>query len=309
MTVPASEPGPDPDSGQAPTGKLVAILAGLAACLWSWSVAYAAVLSGEVSAWTAGTGPMPMAVLLYPSGALLAALTLVLATGEGNLTGRLVTGLGLRASFWASLKSWAWGLGLAFAATLIAHLLGQGSPLGAERAARLAGPNAAGLMSNPHDVMVMLVMQAVLFSLLFGALLTLPEEVLWRGALARRWAGMPPLRRGLLTGALHGLWSVPMVGLGALGHPPEGWLGPLCWLAIAVALGPALDRVRARSGGALAPALMRAGYLGLAGALSLTLAPEASWAGAYGLGGVVAGAALSALLLRERTGAAKAIET
>jgi hypothetical protein len=283
------------------SSRLFGLLAGLVACLWGWTAAYAAVLSGEVALWAAGQGPMPAAVLLYPLGASFAALVLAFAPGGGGFAS-----LALRLGTWASLKAWAFGLGLAVLATVFAHLIGQGDPSGARRAAMLAGSNVVGLMSNPHDVMVLLVMQAVLFSLLFGALFMLTEEVLWRGALAARWAKLSPLRRGLLTGLLQGLWSVPLVGMGALGHAPQSWLGPILWVGVSVAMGPILEHVRQGSRSVLGPALLRAGFVGIAGALSLTLTPvnpaagdlATSWAGAYGLGGILVCAALSFWLFR-----------
>jgi membrane protease YdiL (CAAX protease family) len=270
------------------------IIALMVAGLWSWGLAALSVATGEAAAFVAAEGPVPMGFVLYPLGASLGAL--ILAWGPGWRQA-----LGLSLGRLASLKAWAWGLLAGVLCTAIGHLLGQGSTTGANRAMALTGGNAVGLMANPGDVMVMLLGQALLFSLIIGVWLYLAEEILWRGALARSLSSRSAPVRWAVTGLLHGLWSLPLLAAGGLGWPPGAWAGLLLWPLVCVAFAPALEHWRTEADSALGSALARSAFMAMGMASSLTLAgPEAAWAGPFGLSGIVVGAALSGWLTRRR---------
>jgi uncharacterized protein len=95
--------------------------------------------------------------------------------------------------------------------------------------------------------------------LLLGPTLTavggLGEELAWRGWLHQRLIPLGFWRCSLVTGALWGLWHVPLT-LQGYGYPHHPLVGTLVFLGSVLLFAPILTLVRLRSGSVLAPAIL-----------------------------------------------------
>jgi len=95
--------------------------------------------------------------------------------------------------------------------------------------------------------------------LLVGPTLTavggLGEELAWRGWLHGRLVPLGFWRCSLVTGALWGLWHVPLT-LQGYGYPRHPIAGTLIFLTYVLLFAPLLTFVRSRSGSVLAPAIL-----------------------------------------------------
>ena len=95
--------------------------------------------------------------------------------------------------------------------------------------------------------------------LLVGPTLTavggLGEELAWRGWLHGRLIRLGFWRCSLVTGALWGLWHVPLT-LQGYGYPRRPIVGTLVFLIYVLLFAPLLTLVRLRSGSVLGPAIL-----------------------------------------------------
>jgi CAAX protease family protein len=83
----------------------------------------------------------------------------------------------------------------------------------------------------------------------------LGEELAWRGWLHRELAPLGFWRCALVTGALWGLWHVPLT-LQGYGYPHQPVAGTLVFLAYVFLFAPLLTFVRLRAGSVIAPAIL-----------------------------------------------------
>jgi membrane protease YdiL (CAAX protease family) len=130
------------------------------------------------------------------------------------------------------------GLGprLGFSAADVAALRARATLLGLPP---LAGLLAQGLVMGPTVL----------------AIGGLGEELAWRGWLHRELAPLGFARCAAITGALWGLWHVPLT-LQGFGYPAHPVAGTAAFLVYVLLFAPLLTLVRLRAGSVLAPAIL-----------------------------------------------------
>ncbi|HVY85963.1 MAG TPA: CPBP family glutamic-type intramembrane protease [Caulobacterales bacterium] len=184
--------------------------------VFSWSAA----IGGWALGLRAGL-PALLVLTLMMAGPAIAALICAFAFERGRV--RAALGLNFKPNWW-----WlgAWALVLVFAALSVVltvllsgrHFVNIGDVIAAQAEAAHR-PMAAQLRGQPMLGLIIIGAAAVVGSLINAPILSLTEELGWRGYLHSLWRPSGFWRCSLATGAIWGLWHAPAILLYGLNYP------------------------------------------------------------------------------------------
>lgn len=244
---------------------------------WSWSVAFAAWMTGGLAT-SVRHVLFGFAFMLGPALAALV-VTRGLRGAERNRV------LGFRRPFdrWLLI---AWLL----PALLIGlSILGSGWFSGVEirsprqglleqMAALATAKDLGELQQFPAlPLSVLLVFQAVVVGTLLNAPLMLSEELGWRGYLWSRWEPLGFWRNAMATGVVWGFWHAPIILMGH-NYPDRPVSGVFLMVVFCTLLAPTLHFVRAR-GGTVWHACVFHGAINAVATLAALCIEAPSWVG------------------------------
>lgn len=252
---------------------------------FSWAIALALHAAGGFSA----AGPfLPAILLAYMFGPALGAVAASLPFERG----RFLKALSLRqfrvrpVAVW-TLYGWFVPIllcALALAATLV--LTGQGPADAAQRLAGTIEAQGIELPMSAHTLLILtLALNVPIGIVLNTVVITLNEELGWRGFLQPKLAGLGFWPMSILIGAVWGIWHAPVVLMGH-NYPGLGWSGVALMTGWTILVTPYLSLARERSGHVL-PAGAFHGSINAVAGVSLLYAPQTAWPwnGILGLGG------------------------
>lgn len=251
----------------------------------SWAIAYAMHSQGGF----AGVGMMAAAYLTAMMfGPAIAAVITALIFDRG----RALAALGFKPGAFGPVAIWTvWGwvlpVVLAAAASLLTLVLTQAEP--ADAAARMAEAVLAAGQEMPMPAETLLLVQLAIGVpvgiLVNTVLLTLSEELGWRGWLQPRLAPLGFWKAALVSGVIWGLWHAPIILMG-YNYPGLGWTGVAAMTGFTVLMTPYLALLRERGGGVYAAGAFHGSLNAVAGVGLLYLPdPVWPWNGLLGLGG------------------------
>lgn len=252
---------------------------------FSWAIALALHGAGGFAA----AGPfLPAILLAYMFGPALGAVAAALLFERG----RFLKALSVRPFRFRPVAVWTvygWLVpillcALALAATLV--LTGQGPADAAQRLADIVEAQGIELPMSAHALLVLtLAVNVPIGIVLNTVIITLNEELGWRGFLQPKLAGMGFWPMSVLIGAVWGLWHAPIVLMGH-NYPGLGWGGVALMTGWTVLLTPYLSLARERSGHVLPAGAFHGSINAVAGA-SVLFAPQTGWPwnGILGIGG------------------------
>ncbi len=253
---------------------------------FSWAIAGALHLAGGFEGAGAFAALYLVAFMFGPAlGAVVAALIFD--------KGRRLQALSLAPIRWKpvlalTLAGWVLPIGLC-ALALAASLVWLGQPP-ADAAARLGAQIEAAGVEIPFDaqtlLMITLAVNLPIGILLNTVILTLSEEIGWRGWLQPRLQGLGFWPMSIVIGVIWGVWHAPIILMG-YNYPGLGWAGAGLMIAFTTALNPYFSWIRERSGHVL-PAGAMHGSLNAVAGVFLLFSPETAWPhnGLLGLGGL-----------------------
>lgn len=206
--------------------------------------------------------------------------------------GRRITALGLRFK-----PSWWWLfaylIGLALCAGSVAFtVLLSDRKLGDLHAnillaAQQAGQDTSQLEALPLVPIVLF--QALVLGSLINSVMTLSEELGWRGYLHDLWRPSGFWRTSLATGAIWGAWHAPAIYLIGHNYPDERALGVVMFIGFCLLLAPIMTLVRDRAGSVWAAGILHGTINAVGGVTALMLSnPAFPWSGLTGIGGFIA---------------------
>lgn len=263
-----------------------------------------------IGAWAAGfhenRAAAPLALFAAMLGPSIAAMICVFAFEKGHR--REALGLVFKPNLWWLL---AWLIPIALAALSVAATIllsgrayvdpGIASIAMAEQ---LAPAQVEQLRAIPYLGAIIYVQALVIGALINGLLLTISEELGWRGYLNSLWRPAGFWRASLGTGALWGVWHAPMIYLFGHNYPDNRALGVGLFVAFCVLLSPIITLVRDRAGSVWAAGIFHGTFNALGGLTIIVLTnPVFPWNGIVGIGGFIAlalGVSAVALLRRPR---------
>lgn len=232
-------------------------------------------------------------------GPAIAAIICVLAFEKG----RRITALGLQFKpGWWWLFAYLIGVALCAGSVAFTVLLSD-RELGDLQAnlllaAEQAGQDTSQLTALPLVPLVLF--QALVLGSLINSVLTLSEELGWRGYLHDLWRPSGFWRTSLATGAIWGAWHAPAIYLLGHNYPGERALGVALFVGFCVLLAPIMTLVRDRAGSVWSAGVLHGTINAVGGLTALMLSnPAFPWSGLTGIGGFVAlaiGVAFVALL-------------
>jgi membrane protease YdiL (CAAX protease family) len=253
----------------------------------SWSVLGGAVAMG----WT-GTSTLAIAALAAMMfGPSVAALICVFAFEKGRR--REALGLKFGVNWW---WLWAWVLALAIAFGSVFVTVGAGQAelvdLGANyiAQARVATPEHAAALDQAAQIPGLswiILAQAVLLGTVINTIvLTLSEELGWRGYLYDLWRRFGFVRCSLATGLVWGLWHAPAIYLVGLNYPEHRLIGIPLFVVMCVLLAFSFTLVRDRGGSVIAAGVLHGTFNAVGPVAGLLLSTNAfPWNGVVGIGG------------------------
>lgn len=244
--------------------------------------------------WNMGVrDPTGAATVLFGSmlGPAIAAL---ICTFAFEPKGQRLSALGLH---WTPNRWWlaAWAGVLAIAALSVLltivlsgqHYVPAGDSVRAALAAQGQDISAApSFLYSTEGLLLMAVLVAAPVNFL---LLTLTEELGWRGYLHHLWRGGGFWRSSINTGAVWGVWHAPAILLYGLNYPDNADVGVFLFVLYCVLLSPIMTFLRDRGRSVIAAGIAH-GTLNSVGALTLAplSAPDFPWNGIVGIGGFLA---------------------
>lgn len=207
-----------------------------------------------------GRGRMHLVAWLLPPAISLVAATLVLVLGQGQLNLSM--------------------------ASLIEKLAPEQRTFVAEQVARFG---------NLLPALVML--QSLVGGVIINAIPCLGEELGWRGYLQMRLERFGMAQAALLTGAIWGVWHVPIVAQGH-NYPGQPVLGSLLFIVFCTVWGVILGWLRNASGSVLAAGLAHASINGPAAVTLLFVKSSHVLVGSFlGVIGIAVAAVFAAWLI------------
>jgi uncharacterized protein len=253
----------------------------------SWGVALGAHFSGLRES----LGPV-LVLSGMMAGPAIAALICAFAFENG----RRLEALGLRIKLnWWLLLAWLIPLALAavsvVASVLLApsmNLVDYGDVVIASVAAQ-APEQAEQMRTVPYLGIMLICGSAIVGALLNAPILTLTEELGWRGYLHDLWRPSGFWRTSLGTGAVWGFWHAPAIWLYGLNYPDNAAIGIPTFVVWCMLLSPIMTLVRDRGGSVWAAGLFH-GTINAVGGITVGVlsAPAFPWSGIVGIGGFVA---------------------
>jgi len=264
----------------------------------SWGITIGAYYAGLRE------GPWTLMVLTcMMAGPAIAALICAFAFENGRRVDAL--GLLFKPNVWW-IYAWLIPLALA-AASVVATILFSDRAYIDPGTALVAMAEEAGqdLSATPPfflSTTFVLIMSVFVGPLINAPILTITEELGWRGYLHDLWRPSGFWRASLSTGFVWGVWHAPAILLYGLNYPENGQLGAGIFIIWCMLLSPLLTLVRDRGGSVLAAGIFHGTINAVAGLTLLALTnPVFPWNGIVGIGGFVAlalGAVATALLVR-----------
>lgn len=258
-------------------------------------VAFAVTWAIVIASWSAGLHENPQiapyALALSMFGPAVAALICAFTFEKG----RRVTALGLRfkPNWWWPL-AWLIPVLLAFGSVGLTIALSDHAYVdpatGVIALTRSMAPEAAAQLENtPYLGVIIMVQALVLGALINSVILTISEELGWRGYLYDLWRGAGFWRYSLATGAIWGIWHAPMIYLFGHNYPDDRILGVGLFTVFCVLLSPIMTMVRDRGQSVWAAGIFH-GTLNALGGLTILLVGGATfpWNGIVGIGGFAA---------------------
>jgi membrane protease YdiL (CAAX protease family) len=209
--------------------------------------------------------------------------------------GRSLAALGLqfKPNLW---WLWAWLIALAIAAgsvllTMVLsgrHLVDLGEAIVAT-VAQQSPAQAEQLRAIPYLGLIQIGAAVTLGALLNAPILTITEELGWRGYLHDLWRRFGFWRASLATGFIWGLWHAPAIYLYDLNYPDQPVLGIGLFVIYCMLLSPLLTLVRDRGGATWAAGIFHGTINAVGGLTILVLSnPVFPWNGIVGIGGFLA---------------------
>jgi len=159
-----------------------------------------------------------------------------------------------------------------------------------------------------HPV-VRILLQGVMFGLTAGLLVTLGEEIGWRGFLYSRVQGSF-WRRSTIVGVLWGFWYIPLVLLGQF-YEDYSAVGAGMIVLWTVVITPQIHYCRARTGSVFAAAIFRGTLMAMVGVpFAMTQGGAPVVVGIHGAVGITASALITlALIIYDKRFAAEPLMT
>ena len=261
---------------------------------FSWLIALGIHLAGgfpSLGSW------LIAGLFLYMCGPAVAAILCVALFERG----RRLEALGLRQPEWREMP-WAWigalflllgallitaavpGYGLAEPIANNIAVIESSTDLGTARKT-----SAMAALSAPFMGLT-LALSALLLGPAINAVLTLSEELGWRGYLFDQLRPMGFWRISIVTGVLWGVWHMPIIWLGH-NYPDAPILGSLAFIGLCTLMSPLYTWVRIKTKSVWGAGLFHGTINGAAGYFILLQTPvEMPWMGLVGIGGYLAAA-------------------
>jgi membrane protease YdiL (CAAX protease family) len=276
-------------------------------------------VSWAIGAWLCSEGGLAGAgafATLYMTGFMFGpAIGAIVATILFDRS-RALTALGFKPGRAGPIVVWTiWGwlvpVVLTALASVVTLVLTRSEP--ADAAAALAAVVEASGQEVPMSPEMLLTLQLAIGVpvgiLINTVLLTISEELGWRGWLQPRLSGLGFWVRSLVIGVIWGVWHAPLILMG-YNYPGLGWTGVAVMTLFTVLLTPYLALARERGGGVYAAGAFHGSINAVAG-VGLIFLPEQNWPwnGLLGLGGfavLAAGLVPIALYRQARTGSGQA---
>lgn len=218
----------------------------------------------------AATPWVPIVAMFVPAISAIAVQRLVLREP-------IRAGLGLRWPGWRALVgAWAAMVALVTAALAISIALTPGLLVHGDAVVRAA--SHVGLpIADPLTRIAAGLAVTVTIGPVLAILLTLGEEIGWRGFLMPRLVARFGRRGVVLASAIWGVWHAPAIVLLGYNYPVTRWPGLVLFTLICIALGLIFSIAMLRSRSVLTPALMHATLNQLAMAATITLFDGNAW--------------------------------
>ena len=276
-------------------------------------------VSWAIAAWLYSEGGLAGAgafATLYMTGFMFGpAIGAIVATLLFDRS-RALTALGFKPGRAGPIVVWTvWGwlvpVVLAALASVVTLVLTRSGP--ADAAAALAAVVEASGQEVPMSPELLLTLQLAIGLpvgiLINTVILTISEELGWRGWLQPRLSGLGFWVQSLVIGVIWGVWHAPLILMG-YNYPGLGWTGVAVMTLFTVLLTPYLALARERGGGVYAAGAFHGSINAVAG-VGLIFLPEQNWPwnGLLGLGGfavLAAGLVPIALYRQARTGSGQA---
>lgn len=287
-----------------PTQKSIVFL-GLA-----FAISWAITLGGHFAGLKDSAGP-----LLILSGMMTGPAIAALICAFAFEKGRRIEALGLRFKLnWWWLFAWLIPLAIAAIAVIATVLLAPNMNLVDYGDAMIAAvapqspEQAEQLRTVPYLGLIMISASVFIGALVNAPILTLTEELGWRGYLHDLWRPSGFWRASLGTGFVWGVWHAPAIAFYGLNYPANPSIGIPLFVVWCMLLSPIMTLVRDRSGSVWAAGLLH-GTINAIGGITLGVLsnPVFPWNGIVGVGGFVAlaiGVVLVFLVQRKQAPAA-----
>jgi membrane protease YdiL (CAAX protease family) len=251
----------------------------------SWSIA--------IGGWALGAANSPIGALVALFGMMTGPAIAAVICAFSFEKGRRVEALGLRfkPNWWWPL-AYLTAIALSAASIAITVLLSDRT-LGDLHAnlllaAEQAGQDVSQIQSLPL-VPIVLFQGLVLGALINSFLLTITEELGWRGYLHDLWRPSGFWRASLTTGVIWGVWHAPAIYLFGHNYPDNRVLGVGIFVVFCTLLAPIMTLVRDRGGSVWAAGILHGTINAVAGLSVLWLSrAEFPWNGLLGVGGYIA---------------------
>lgn len=153
-----------------------------------------------------------------------------------------------------NIRGLGWGFGKPryYLVAYLLPLIYAGSAYALVWIAGLGRPDFSLLGENP----LMALLQGMTLGVLGAALLALGEEIGWRGLLIPQLARIQPFgRTAFITGAIWGLWHVPLIVGGGYSSYAPTWYAVICFGVLVIGMSFAFAWLRLASG-SLWPAVL-----------------------------------------------------
>ncbi len=270
----------------------------------AFAVTWAIVITG----WSMGLHENPQiapyVLALSMFGPAIGALVCTFAFEKGRRVAAL--GLHFKPNWW---WLFAWLIPVLLAATSVGVTVAFSQypyvdpATGVIALTRAMAPEAADQLQDvPYLGAIIMVQALVLGALINSVILTVSEELGWRGYLYDLWRGAGFWRYSVATGAIWGVWHAPMIYLYGHNYPDDRVLGIGLFTLFCMLLSPIMTLVRDRGKSVWAAGIFH-GTINALGGLTILLVGGAvfPWNGIVGIGGFAAlaiGVVLVVLLQR-----------
>lgn len=249
-----------------------------------------------IAGWAMGAHENPTAALIVLTGMMFGPSIAALICAGAFEKGQRIQALGLtfRPNWW---WLFAWLIPLAIAALSVAATILLSDRTLADPVARMidtvaaqAGEaKAAEMRASPYLPAILFGGSIVLGALINAPILTLSEELGWRGYLHHLWRPAGFWRASLATGVIWGVWHAPAILLYGHNYPDNREVGVALFVAFCTLLAPIMTLVRDRGGSTWAAGIAH-GTINAVGGLTILSISDAAfpWGGIVGVGGFVA---------------------